>query len=124
MRKILLAIVGLVNLVFGLFGVQLGIVDKVQAASLIGAILIIGAYLFTEFKKDFADFKNNVIQTNKWSDPSFWVALLAGIGNLLSQYFGITISESIVSLLAAVLAILVPFILSLVRKTEPAQGQR
>jgi uncharacterized membrane protein len=119
MRKIILMVVGLVTAIFGLFGVQLGLTTQVSAASLVGGLLIIAAYVFTEFKKDWADFVAGVKQETKWSDPAFWTATIGALIIPLSQAFGFTLSESVISIVSALLAIMVPVLISFFRKTTP-----
>jgi hypothetical protein len=118
MRKIILAVVGAFVALFGLFGVQVGLSSNINEASIVGALLILGAYIFTEFKKDWADFRAGVIQSNRWGDPAFWTAAISSVVLPLLSTFGVTLSESVVSIVAAVLAVLVPVFIQIFRKTE------
>jgi xanthosine utilization system XapX-like protein len=119
LRKVILSVTGAFVALFGLFGVQVGL-PAVDAYSVIGSLLIIAAYVFTEFKKDWANFKADVVQTNKWSDPAFWTAFLGSVLLPLLSLFGVALTEQIVSIVATILAVIVPIIVNLFRKTEPA----
>jgi len=118
MRKIILAVVGGFIALFGLFGVQVNLVSDINKASIIGALLIIGAYVFTEFKKDWAEFKEGVAQVNKYSDPAFWTALISSVLLPLLSLFGLQIGETVIAAVSSVLAVLVPVLINLFRKTE------
>ena len=120
MRKIILAVVGAFVALFGLFGTTVGL-PAVDAYSVIGSLLIIAAYVFTEFKKDWANFKDEIVQTNKWSDPAFWTAFLGSVLLPLLSLFGVTLSEQVISIAATVLAVLAPILANLFRKTEPVE---
>ena len=117
MRKIFLAIVGAVVALFGLFGVEVGLVGNVNEVGVIAGLLIIGVWIFTEFKRDFANFKAGIVQTNKWSDPSFWTAAITSVLIPILTSFGVSISNATISIAAAILAVLVPILLNLFRKT-------
>lgn len=118
MRKIIMGVVGAFVALFGLFGVQVGL-PAVDTYSVIGALLIIAAYVFTEFKKDWANFRDSVVQQNKWADPAFWAALIASVALPLLSLFNIVLTEQIISIAATVLAVIIPIIINLFRKTEP-----
>jgi len=117
MRKVLSAIITALIALFGLFGVRLHLVSQIDPANIIGAILILSAWIFTEFKKDKEDFLNNVKQWNKWGDPAFWVALITSVILPVLNAFNVTISQDLISVLASVLAVIVPFLMKATRKT-------
>jgi hypothetical protein len=119
MRKIIMAVTGAVVALFGLFGVQMGL-PAIDAYSVVGALLIIAAYVFTEFKKDWADFAADVVQTNKWSDPAFWTAFIGSVALPLLSLFGVALTEQVISIAATILAVVAPIIANLFRKTEPS----
>lgn len=118
MRKIILAVLGVAEAIFGLFGVQLGLSAQASTASLVGGLLIIAAWLFTEFKMDWKNFTNGVAQFNQWSDPSFWTAAIGSLLVVLTPAFGFTIADSTIAVISAILSILVPIFVGLFRKTE------
>lgn len=119
MRNIILGVIGVLTAIFGLFGVQLGLTDQISGASIVGSLLIIAAYVFTKFKTDFADFLSGLKQADSWGDPAFWTATISAIVIPLSAAFGLSLGEGVISIISALLAILVPVLLALFRKTEP-----
>ena len=120
MRKIIMAVVGAAVAFFGLFGVALNITPDLSPYSVIGSLLIVAAYVFTEFKKDWAAFREGLPQqANKWSDPGFYTALAASVLIPLLSAFGVEVSEQVVAIASAILAVIVPILISLFRKTEP-----
>ncbi|OGD20340.1 MAG: hypothetical protein A2Y70_02050 [Candidatus Aminicenantes bacterium RBG_13_64_14] len=116
MRKIFLAITGAVIALFGLFGVQVGLVGDVNEVGIIAGLLIIGVWIFTEFKRDFANFKQGIAQTNKWGDPAFWTAAITSVLIPVLTSFGVDVSDALVAIVASALAVIVP-ILFKARKT-------
>ena len=118
MRKVIMAMLGAYTALLGLFGVQVHLVSDINKASVIGALLIIGAYIFTEFKKDWAEFKEGVAQMNKYSDPGFWMALISSVLLPLLSQVGVRLTEALIGAIASVLAVLVPVLINLFRKTE------
>ena len=118
MRKVIMAMLGAYTALLGLFGVQVHLVSDISKASVIGALLIIGAYIFTEFKKDWAEFKEGVAQMNKYSDPGFWTALISSVLLPLLSQVGVQLTEALIGAIASVLAVLVPVLINLFRKTE------
>jgi len=121
MRKILSAIITALIALFGLFGVKLHLVSQIDPANIIGAILILSVWIFTEFKQDKKDFLNNVKQWNKWSDPAFWVALISSVILPVLNAFNVTVSQDLISVLASVLAVIVPFLMNATRKTVSSE---
>jgi len=118
MRKIIGAIIVALIALFGLFGVKLNLVSQIDPANIIGAMLILSVWIFTEFKKDKEEFINNLKQWDKWNDPVFWAALITSVVLPLLNIFNITLSQDLVAVISSVLAIIVPFISKLTRKTE------
>jgi hypothetical protein len=119
MRKILMAVIGAVIALFGLFGVQIGLVGNVNEVSIVAALLIIGVWIFSEFKKDWAEFKDGIKQTNQWSDPAFWTAAITSVLLPLLAAFNVVLTDATISIAATILAVVVPILLSIFRKTPP-----
>jgi len=117
MRKIILAVVGAFIALFGLFGVQVHLVSDINEASIIGALLIVGVYLFSEFKKDWAEFREGVFQLNKYSDPAFWTALISSAVLPLLSIFNVQLTSEVIGTIASILAVLVPIFIKIFRKT-------
>jgi len=113
MRKIIMAVIGAVIALFGLFGVQVNLVADVNETSIIVSLLVIGIWIFREFKKDWADFKLGIKQTNKWSDPAFWTAAIMSVFLPLLSAFNVNLTESTISIAATLLAVIVPILLSI-----------
>ena len=118
MRKWIMAIVGAYTILLGLFGVRVEFLADIDKTSIIGALFIIGAYIFTEFKKDWAEFRSGITQTNKYSDPGFWAALISSVLLPLLSLFGVQLGENIIGTVSTILAALVPVLINLFRKTE------
>lgn len=122
MRKILMGLVAALIALFGLFGVQINLVSEIDPTNIIAALLIVGVWIFTEFKKDWTAFKLGVQQTNKWSDPAFWTAAITSVALPLLTAFKIALTDQVISIASALLAVLVPVLVNLFRKdtTTPA----
>ena len=118
MRKIFLAIVGAVIALFGLFGVQINLVKDVNELGVIAGLLIVGVWIFAEFKKDWAEFKEGVKQSDKWGDPAFWTATITSVLIPVLTSFGAVISDQLVSFVAAILAVIIPILMTVFRKKE------
>ena len=116
-RKIIMAVVAAVIALFGLFGVQVNLVSEIDPANIIVSLLIIGVWIFREFKQDWADLKAQIQQTNKWSDPVFWTVAITSVVLPLLTLFDMTLSETTISLLGSILALIAPLLLNVFRKT-------
>jgi hypothetical protein len=119
MRKIFLAVVAALVSLFGLFGVQIHLVQDVNEVGIVAGLLILGVWIFVEFKKDWADFINGVKQSNQWGDPGFWTAAISGVLIPILTSFGVTLSAEVIAIASSILAILVPVLMSIFRKDEP-----
>lgn len=108
MRKIIIAVLGAVVALFGLFGVQIHLVGSIDPLNIIGSLLIVGVWLFTEFRQDWLDFKAGLAQTNQWGDPAFWTTAIASVVLPLLTAFGVAVPEVVISIAATLLSILVP----------------
>jgi hypothetical protein len=117
MRKIFLAVTGAVIALFGLFGVDIGLVGDVDEVGIIAGLLIIGVWIFTEFKADFANLKAGISQTNKWGDPAFWTAAITSVLIPILTSFNVVIGDSTVAIIASLLAVIVPILFKVTRKT-------
>ena len=119
MRKVFLAIVGAFIALFGLFGVQVHLVKDVNEIGVVAGLLVVGVYIFVEFRKDWADFMAGVKQTNQWGDPAFWTALITSVALPLLTSFGLKLTPEAISIAAAILSVVVPILMSIFRKKEP-----
>ena len=119
MRKIFLAIVAALVSLFGLFGVQINLVKDVNEVGIVAGLLIIGVWIFVEFKKDWADFLDGVKQSNQWADPGFWTAAISGVLIPIMTSFGVNLSAEVISIVASILALIVPILINIFRKKEP-----
>lgn len=119
MRKIFLGVVAALVALFGLFGVQIHLVQNVNEVGIVAGLLILGVWIFVEFKKDWADFKAGIKQSNQWGDPAFWTATITGVLIPILTSFGVTLSAEVIAIASSILAILVPVLMSIFRKKEP-----
>jgi hypothetical protein len=119
MRKIFLGVVAALISLFGLFGVQIGLVGDVNEVGVIAGLLIVGVWIFVEFKKDWADFQAGVKQSNQWGDPAFWTAAITSVLIPLLTSFGVVVSEQLIAIVSSILAVIVPVLMSIFRKDEP-----
>jgi hypothetical protein len=117
MRKIILAIEGALIAFFGLFGVEIGLVKDVNEVGVIAGLLIVGVWVFTEAKKDLANLKAGLVQVDKYSDPAFWTSLATAVLIPFLTSFGIQVSDATISIAATVLAVVVPILIKVFRKT-------
>jgi len=120
MRKIILTVLGCIEALFGLFGIALNVTSLFTGMSLLVGALLLAAFVITEGKKDLQDFLNGVKQSNKWGDPAFWTAVLSSIVLPILGLFGVTLTPELMAAIGGVLAILIPILLSLLRKRVPA----
>lgn len=111
MRTIILSVWGAIVALFGLFGVQIGLVTDINALPFIAALLVIGVWVVVELKQDWADFKKGLIQTDKWKDPAFWTAVISTVILPILGLFKIAIPDAIISSVALLLSIIIPFLI-------------
>ena len=104
---------------FGLFGVQIHLVQDVNEVGIVAGLLILGVWIFVEFKKDFADFLAGVKQSNQWGDPAFWTATITGVLIPILTSIGVTLSAEVIAIASSILAVLVPVLMNVFRKKEP-----
>jgi len=105
MRKIIAFVVAIVTAIATVLQAQLGLTIGLAAAMV--SIVALIAYIFGEMKNDFKRVKDAILQKNKWLDPTFWGALLAGVLPVVNSTFGLGLSDEVItSIVGIVIGIL------------------
>ena len=115
MRKIIMLVIGSLAAIVGFALPAIGVTDS-NLPGAIGALTIVLSYAFFEAHADAGNIADLLKQTNKFQDPAFWTGLIGAVLVFLSGQLGWNLP---LELIAGVLAVVMPFIIKLFRKTTP-----
>lgn len=105
MRKIITFVVALLTALATVLQDQLGITIGLTAAMASLAALLV--YIFGEAKNDLKRIIASATQGGKWTDPTFWGAMLAGVLPVINATFKLGLSpEFITAIVSVVIAVL------------------
>lgn len=115
MRKIIIFIVAILTAIATVLQTQLGLTIGLTAA--MASIVALIAYIFGEAKNDFKRVKAAIIQQSKWTDPTFWGALLAGILPVVNATFKLGLTDQVITTICTVVVFILGFVFTKRQKT-------